>query len=199
MASRSLEGTVRRSSGLIISTIGDHLMRLAFLLFMALAVDSAFAAESPQLAASGLAPLVLEGRELHPSLMTRLLADNTVRHVPRRVIQGNPQHSNDAEFIEAIARSGSQGNLSGEGIRSALYALYLGDRELGIYGLEAASAADADRREDALRKIWSHNESIDRARVHRGGLVLVVVWTDGVSPEVWEAVNAAVGDRLIAP
>lgn len=148
---------------------------------------------------SGLSPLVLEGRELHPSLTTRQLDDRPIRHVPRSVLRRNPQHSSDAEFVKAIAKSGSQGNLGGEGIRSALYALYVGDREVGLYGLEAASAADADRLEDALREIWSHNVSIDRARVHRGGLVLVVVWTDGVSPEVWEAVNAAVVQRLIAP
>lgn len=148
---------------------------------------------------SGLATLVLEGRELHPSLITRRLGGNTVRHVPRGMIKANPQHSTDAEFVEAIARSGSQGKLRGNGIRSALYALYLADRELGFYGLEAATAADANRLEEVLRKTWAHNASIDRARVHRGGWVLIVVWTDGVSPEVWEAVNAAVGDRLIAP
>lgn len=176
-----------------------HLMRLALLLLLALATDSAFAAEPPRPAANGLAPLALEGRELHPSLMTRRLDDKPIRHVSRSVLQGNPQHSADPEFVKAIARSGSQGNLDEKGIRSALYALYLGEKELGFYGLEAASAADANRLEEALRKIWARNESIDRARVHRGGLVLVVVWTDGVSPEVWKAVNTAVRDRLIAP
>lgn len=174
-------------------------MRLAHLLLMALAVGSAFTAEPSHLAAYGLARLVLKGRDLHPSLITRRLDENTVRHVRRKVILGNPQHSTDAEFIEAIARSGSQGKLGGEGIRSALYALYFGDREIGFYGLEAASEADANRLEDVLRKTWAHNESIDRARVHRGGSLLVVVWTDGVSPEVWGAVNAAVVNRLIAP
>ena len=173
-------------------------MRLAFLVLLGLAAGSAFAAESSHLAENGLTRLVLEGRELHPSLVTRRVDDKTIRHVRSSVIQRNPQHSTDVEFIEAIARSGSQGKLRGEGIRSALYALYLGDRELGFYGLEAASAAEANRLEDVLRKTWAHNESIDRARVHRGGSVLVVVWTDGVSPEVWEAVNAAVVDRLIA-
>ena len=174
-------------------------MRLVFFLLMSLAADSAFAAKSSHLAESGLTPLVLEARELHPSLVTRRVDDKTIRHVPSSVIQRNPQHSTDTDFIEAIARSGSQGNLGGEGVRSALYALYLGDEELGFYGLEAASAVDANRLEDAIRKIWAHNARIDRARVHREGLVLVVVWTDGVLPEVWEAVNAAVSDRLIAP
>lgn len=148
---------------------------------------------------NGLSPLVLEGRELHPSLTTRKLDDHPIRHVPRSVLRENPQHSTDAEFVRAIASSGSQGKLSGEGIRSALYALYVGEAEVGFYGLEAASAADADRLEDALREIWSHNVSIDRARVHRGGSVLVVVWTDGVSPEIWKAVNAGVAQRLPAP
>jgi hypothetical protein len=173
-------------------------MRLALFLFIALTVDTAFAADSSPLAASELAPLILEGRELHPSLKTPRLDDKPARHVSRSVLQGNPQHSVDAEFVKAIARSGSQGNLNAEGIRSALYALYLGDNELGFYGLEAASPADANRLEAALRKIWSHNASIGRARVHRGGLALVVVWTDGVSPETWEAVNATVANRLIS-
>lgn len=171
-------------------------MRLALFLLMALAADAAFAAELLPRVASGLTPLILEGHELHPSLMTRRLDDKAVRHVPRSLIQRNPQHSTDVEFIKAIARSGSQGKLGGEGIRSALYALYLGDNELGFYGLEAASAADADRLEDVLRSTWSHNEKLGIARVHRGDMVLVVVWTDGVSPETWEAVNATVGDRL---
>jgi hypothetical protein len=148
---------------------------------------------------SGLSPLVLDGRDLHPSLVTRQLDGGPIRHVPRTVLRRNPQHSADAEFIKAIASSGSQGTLGAEGIRSALYALYLGESEVGFYGFEASSAADAQRLEDALREIWSHNVNIDRARVHRGGLVLVVVWTDGVSPEHWEAVNRGVVERLPAP
>jgi hypothetical protein len=80
-----------------------------------------------------------------------------------------------------------------------LYALYVGESELGFYGFEAASGADADQREDALREIWAKNVGVDRAHVHRKGLVLVVVWTDVVSPECWEAVNASVVERLGAP
>ncbi len=147
---------------------------------------------------SGLRPLILDGHELHPALTTPKIGDQPVRHVPRQVLLENPQHSTDADFIRAIASSGSQGKLGGEVIRSALYALYVDDGDVGLYGLEAASKADADWLEDALREIWSHNVSINRAQVHRGGLVLVVVWTDGVSPQVWEAVNAGVAARLDA-
>jgi len=147
----------------------------------------------------GLRPLVLEGRDLHPSLVTRQLDGSPIRHVPSTVLRRNPQHSADPEFVKAIASSGSQGNLGPEGIRSALYALYLGEGEVGLYGLEASSAADARRLENALREIWARNASLDRARVHRGGRVLVVVWTDGLSPEVWEAVNRGVVERLPAP
>ena len=174
-------------------------MRPVLLFLIALAFGSAVAAESPDPATSGLTPLVLPGHALHPSLATPQVDETTIRHVSHRVIQSNPQLSTQPEFIAAIARSGSQGKLSAEGVRSALYALYRGDKELGFYGLEAASAADADRLEASIRGIWAHNASIDRAKVHRGGLVLVVVWTDGVSPEVWAAVNATVSTRLAAP
>lgn len=145
---------------------------------------------------SGLAPLLLEGPDLHASLETRPLDGAPIRHVHGDVITGNPQLSTDADFVAAIARSSSQGRLGSEGIRAALYALYQGEEELGIYGLEAASEADASRREEALRAIWAHNARLDRARVHRGGLVVVVVWHDGVSPGCWEAVNAKVAERL---
>ncbi len=148
---------------------------------------------------SGLNPLVLDGHELHASLVTQQIDDGPRRHVPRAVLRDNPQLSTDAEFVEAIARSGSQGRLGGEGIRAALYALYRGESEVGFYGLEAASTADADRLESLLRGIWAHNARLDRARVHRVGKVLVVVWNDGVSASSWEAVNAVVVERLAAP
>jgi hypothetical protein len=116
------------------------------------------------------------------------------------VLGDNPYLSTDAEFVDVLARIASQGRLAGgEGIRAALYALYLGESEVGLYGLEAASPADADRVEDVLRKIWAHNEGLGRARVHREGKVLVVVWNNGVSPSCWEAVNARVVARLTAP
>jgi uncharacterized protein (TIGR03067 family) len=148
-----------------------------------------------KMSGSGLGSLVLEGHELHASLKTRPI-DDSVRHVPRALIPENPHVSTNAAFVTVIARNGSQGSLGREGIRSALYALYREKNELGFYGLEAVSAADADRWEEALRKIWSVMGSIGRAQVHRKGLVLVVVWTDGVSPECWKAVNAKVIERL---
>ncbi len=150
-------------------------------------------------ATGGLSRLMVEGPELYPSLRTRELDGTPIRHVPGHLVRQNPQHSSDADFIEAIARSGSQGSLDGRGIHAALYALYVGEKELGFYGLEAGSATDADRLEEALRDIWAHNIGLDRARVHRGGLVLVVVWTDGVSAECWDAVNQGVAERLIDP
>ena len=159
---------------------------------------------------SGLSSLVIEGHELHASLKTRKLENSFGHLAPDVVPPGNPHLSNEARFVEAISRSGSQGRLGSHGIRSALYALYLGDEEtvgawpneLGFYGLEAASAADANQREDALREIWGNNVRLGCAQVHREGLVLVVVWTYGmspVSPECWEAVNAKVVERLVVP
>lgn len=170
-------------------------MRFTLPIIFALATGSLFAAVPPEVGTSWLTRLVLEGHDLHPSLATPRL-DDKARHVPRGVLHSNPELSSDCEFVNAIARSGSQGNLSGEGIRSALYALYFAEKEVGLYGLEAATEVDANRLEAALRKIWSHNESIDRAQVHRKGLVLVVVWNDGISSESWDAVNVAVEARL---
>jgi hypothetical protein len=65
--------------------------------------------------------------------------------------------------------------------------------------LEAESEADADEREKALREIWAHNSRHGRSRVHRKGLVLLVIWHDDVSPECWESVNATVVEQLNAP
>lgn len=62
-----------------------------------------------------------------------------------------------------------------------------------------SEAADADQREVTLREIWARNASFDRARVHRAGLILVVAWTSGVSPECRKAVNAKVTERLASP
>ena len=147
---------------------------------------------------SGLESLVLEGHELHASLRTRE-PDHPNRHLPPGVLPpGNPHLSADAGFVEAIARNASQGRLGREGIRSVLYALYVAERELGFYGLEAESVADANQREDALREVWANNARMDRACVYRAGLVLLVVWHDGVSPECWSSVNARVLERLNA-
>ena len=63
-----------------------------------------------------------------------------------------------------------------------------GSKWLGFYGVEAESAAEADRWEGAIRKVLSHNVRLGMMQVHRQGLVLVVVWRDwpdGVSPECW--------------
>jgi hypothetical protein len=141
---------------------------------------------------------VVDGPELHASLATRKLEDAaTLRLAP--VLRDNPYLSTDAEFVDVMAQIASQGRLGGgEGVRAALYALYRGESDVGLYGLEAASPADADRIEGVLRKIWAHNESLERARVHREGKVLVVVWNNGVSPSCWEAVNARVVERLTA-
>ena len=157
--------------------------------------------QQKKMSGSGLGSLVLEGHELHASLKTRQI-DDSVRHVPRALIPENPHVSTDAAFVAVIARNGSQGSLGREGIRSALYALYLGKKELGFYGLEAESAAHADRWEGTMRKVMSHNVRLGMMQVHRQGLVLVVVWRDwpdGVSPECWKAVNAKVVERLNAP
>lgn len=148
---------------------------------------------------SALSPLLVEGPQLHSSLVTRKVEDAAKLHLAP-VLRANPQLSTDAAFVDVLARISSQGRLgSGEGVRAALYAFYLGESELGLYGLEAASPANADRLEVVLRDIWAHNEGLGRARVHRGGKVLVVAWHNGVSASCWEAVNAAVAKRLIAP
>jgi hypothetical protein len=156
-----------------------------------------------KLSGSGLGSLVLEGHELHASLKTRQLDDSDRRHhVPRALLPGNPHVSTNAAFVAAIATCASQGSLGRDGVRSALYALYLGKKELGFYGLEAESAAEADRWEGAMRKVMSHNVRLGMMQVHRQGLVLVVVWRDwpdGVSPECWKAVNASIVERLSAP
>ncbi len=147
----------------------------------------------------GLDALAVEGRELHASLRTPGL--DSFRDLPTGVAPPeNPQRSSDDQFVRAIARSSSQGMLGREGIRSALYArYYAGEKGVGIYALEAESDAAADRREEALRAIWEHNDRLNLRRVHRKGLVLVVVWHTGVSSECWEAVNASIAGRLVAP
>ena len=157
---------------------------------------------------SALGSLLAEGPELHATLRT--LDIDSIDQLPNGVAPpGNPVLSSDPEFVEAISRAGSQGNLDREGIRSVLYARYAGDPEspgaepgvLGLYGLEAATVADADERERALREIWGKNASLGVARVHRKGLVLVVVWSyhgAPVSLACWETVNAGVVERLRA-
>jgi len=144
----------------------------------------------------GLDSLALEGTQLHASLETPQIDEIVRLHVPRAVLMTNPQVSTNPEFVEAIAGGGSQGRLGGDGIRAALYALYRGENDLGLYGLEAESVAEAEERESLVREIWAHNASLDRARVHRVGRVVVVVWTDGVTTAIWDAVNAVVAEHL---
>ena len=148
---------------------------------------------------SALAPLVLEGPALHPSLVTVKVEDAAMLHLAK-VLRENPQLSTDSAFVDILSRIASQGRLeSGAGIRAALYALYLGEGEqLGLYGLEANSPANADRVEGVLRAIWAHNAGLARARVHRQDQVLVVAWNNGVSASLWEAMNAKVVERLAA-
>ncbi len=146
----------------------------------------------------GLSSLVLDGPELHTSLRT--LKMGAIRDLPTGIASaGNPHLSKDDDFVLAVARGGSQGRLGRDGIRTALFARYSTDEnELGFYGLEAASEADADEREKALRKIWAHNGRHGRSRVHRKGLVLLVVWHDDVSAECWESVNVSIVKQLNA-
>ncbi|MCA8954343.1 MAG: hypothetical protein KDE27_32850 [Planctomycetes bacterium] len=143
-----------------------------------------------------LTPLAVDGHELDAALVTCDLDAVAKLHVPRAVLRSNPQVSSDPAFVAAIARSGSQGRLGSDGVRAALYALHAGEKPLGLYGLQAASMADADRLEGALREIWNHNAELGRARVHRQGDVLIVVWHDGVSSACWQAVNASLAERL---
>lgn len=109
----------------------------------------------------------------------------------------NPNVSSDADFVETISRSSSQGRISRKGVRSALYAAFGDeDRSVLLRGLEATSDHDASRREAALRSIWRVNMHHGNIRVHRKGKLIVVVWHQGLSPESWEAVNVNVAKRL---
>ena len=149
-------------------------------------------------ATSGLDALVLDGHELHASLVTAPPAQLAESPVGLELAD-NPQLSTDAWFVEDIARRASQGGpLDGQGVRAALLAVYLGEeQQLGIYGLEAASPADADRIEGIARDIWAHNARLGLARVHRGGEVVVVVWAAArESPSYWDAANAVVARRV---
>ena len=149
---------------------------------------------------SGLGPLVVDGPELHPSLVTRRLED-AAKHQLAPVLRDNPYLSTDSEFVDVLARYASQGRLGGgEGVRAGLYALYRGEAEgqVGLYGLEAVSPAEADRLEGVLRAAIAFQDRLGLSRVHREGNVLVVVWQRGVSASCWEAVNAEVVERLTA-
>lgn len=158
--------------------------------------DSSARENSPE--TPSLTSLMIDGEDLHDSLRTQEI--DTIRDIPKNAeLPQNPYLSSDDEFVEAIARGGSQGRLDSEGIRTAFYARYkTEDNEVGIYGLEAKTKADAAQREKAAREIWAHNASFNRAHVLRKDLILVVIWHDGVSPECWEAVKAGVKEKLNA-
>ncbi len=142
--------------------------------------------------------LILDGHELHSSLRTQQVSE-PIRHLPSHIVlPRNPYASTETEFIDAVVGSSSQGKLAGDGVRSAFYAFYAEEKDLGFYGLEATSTLDADWREVALNKTWAKNMSLDRVRIHRKGLLLVVVRHDGVSPDCWASVNAGVAERLAA-
>ena len=167
-----------------------------FLFLLAGCAPSARGVRAGDESGSALDRLVLDGSELHPALVTRKVED-AARLAMALVLRENPQLSTDSAFVDVLPRVASQGRLDGgEGIRAALYALYHGETDVGLYGLEAASREDADRVEGVLRGIWAHNAGLGLARVHREGNVLVVAWSSPPSPPYWEAVNAKVVDRL---
>ena len=146
-------------------------------------------------ASPGLQPLVFEGHELHPSLAP-LSLEAMPLHIPHALLRENPQWSEEPAFVRAVARGGSQGRLDSRGMRAALYGVYRGESDIGLYVLEAESVEVARRREKLLRDIWQVNVSFERARVHRGGKVLIVAWNAPSTPACWEEVNAALVERL---
>lgn len=173
---------------------------LLVFLYLLLGSFSGFAFSAGGLFSSepqGLGILVFEGAELHPELKTRVISkEQPIRHVPPHLVPQNPYISTGFSFVQAIARSGSQGRLDGTGIESALFALYVHEKELGFYGFEVKTIADADRLEAELREIWKHNISINRAKIYRKHKVLLVIWSDGVPVAVWESVNAKLKARI---
>lgn len=145
-------------------------------------------------ATRGLESFALEPDDLHASLAPRSL--ERANHGVPVGVSAIPHVTTDAARVASIARFASQGRLDGEGVRAALFAIYEEDGELGLYGLEAATPEDADRLEAELREIWKTNVGLERARVHRGDRMLLVVWNDHVSLECWRAVNEALAERL---
>ncbi len=143
-----------------------------------------------------LRALIFEGPELHESLRTRevsLIKDLTTGIVSPE----NPHVSTEDDFVQSVSRGSSQGRLDRNGILAALYARYsTGENELGFYGLLAKSESEADDREESLREIWAHNGSHGRSRVHRNGLVLLVIWHDGLPMECWSSVNDNVIEKF---
>jgi len=143
-----------------------------------------------------LALVFMQGKDLHPSLKTGDPSTGEVRDLSGPEIKYNPQLDSDPAFVEVVARSSTHGKHPARGLSSALYARYLGESEIGFYGLEASSKADADWWETTTRAIWAKNAGLGRARVHRAGLIVLVVWNDGTSEDIWEAVNGVVVQRM---
>lgn len=141
--------------------------------------------------------IAVQGNELHASLVTQSLA-GLANFWPPPEMTGNPFLSEDPAFVEAISKRATQGAGIGDvNLHSALYAVHSSDgKVLGIYGLHAATSADADRAERKLRDTWAYGASLDAVRVHRAGDVLVVVWTRSESVADWEAINESVVARL---
>lgn len=145
-------------------------------------------------AAPGLERVMLEASELHPSLSDRPLAH--ANHGVPFGVRSTPHLTTDPKGIDSIAGFSSQGRLDGDGLCAGLWTALQTDRELGYYGLQCATDAHADEREARLREIWKFNVRHERARVHRNGRLLLVVWHDGVDPACWNAVNDVLVARL---
>ena len=142
---------------------------------------------------------LMDGSELGPSINNHSI--DSLRHLPPEMsIPRNPHHSTDERFVLAISGSSSQGQLTSDGICAALYAHYEADGiDVGIYGLEATTMGVANDREKRLKEIWAKNIDLDRARLHRKDLHLILTWHDGVSVESWDAINNEVVSRLGDP
>lgn len=160
--------------------------------------DNASHDDSPKFRESALELMVMERPELHVSLHAHKL-DGSIRHLPAGLRPPkNPYVTTQPEYVHAIARSSSQGRFNENGVRAVLYGIYAAENDLGLYGVEVESIKEADRRETLLREIWVKNVRLDRARVYRKGLFLIVVWNDGVSPECWRSLNESFGKRMKA-
>jgi hypothetical protein len=141
--------------------------------------------------ANNLDALLIEGHELHPTLHT--VTPGKIHNLPAGIdFNFNPEVSAEPQFVQGVARGGSQGRLDGSGMAAALYARYSdGTSDIGFYGLQAETDAVANAREQALRDIWAHNNRLDRTHVYRKDKVLLVVWiwSKGELPEAWQVVK----------
>ena len=147
-------------------------------------------------AAPGLERVLLDASELHPSLSNRPIAK--ANHGVPFGVRSTPHLTTDPKGIDSIAGFSSQGQLDGDGLCAGLWTALQSDREVGYYGLQCTTDAHADEREARLREIWAFNVRQDRARVHRHGKTVLVVWHDGVTPACWRTVNDVLAARLAA-